>query len=82
MLFLIIGFLFLAYVPALRGKLHWYLAGLILAALIQETIQAIFGGRALAFNDVNAFTGDAIGGISAFIIWRIIFLARQLRQSQ
>jgi len=75
--FLIVGGLILLYVPVLLSKLHWYLAGLIVAALIQETIQAIFGGRALAFTDINAFKGDALGGISAFVLWRVIVWLRQ-----
>ncbi len=36
--FLIVGVLVLAYVPALRRRPLWYLAGLVLAALAQETI--------------------------------------------
>src|SRR5215470_11246974 len=37
--FLIVGILILAYLPVLRRKMHWYLAGLVLAALMQETVQ-------------------------------------------
>src|ERR1041385_5465845 len=38
--FLIVGLLVLAYLPAPRRKLHWYLVGLVLAALMEATIQA------------------------------------------
>src|SRR5262245_36045880 len=42
--FLIVGVLLLAYLPALRLKPHWYFLGLVVAALVQETIQALFRG--------------------------------------
>ena len=80
--FLIVGALILAYVPQLRHKLHWYLIGLVLAALMQETIQALFGSRMLSFTDANAFKGDALGGISAFILWRIILVFQHYRQTR
>jgi hypothetical protein len=66
--FLIIGLLLLAYVPALR-RLYWYLPALVLAALAQETIQALFRGAAPTFTDTNAFMGDALGGVTAFALW-------------
>ncbi len=80
--FLIVGVLILAYVPQLRHKLHWYLIGLVLAALMQETIQALFGGRMLSFTDMNAFKGDALGGISAFILWRITLVFQHYRRTR
>src|SRR5262249_47676568 len=53
--FLIVGVLLLAYLPVLRLRPYWYFPGLVLAALVQETIQAFFRGEAPAFSDVNAF---------------------------
>ena len=82
--FLIVGSLILAYLPPLRRQPLWYLLGLVLAALIQETIQAIFRGQAPTFTDYNAFSGDALGGVSAFALW-IVFsrflLARKRRMA-
>jgi hypothetical protein len=73
--FFIVGMLLLGVVPLLR-KLRWYLPGLVLAALVQETIQAFFRGQLPTFTDFNAFRGDALGGISAWLLW---FLFQQLR---
>jgi len=67
--FFIIGMLILYIVPALRRRPHWYILGLIMAALVQETIQAFFRGQLPTFTDFNAFKGDALGGISAWILW-------------
>jgi hypothetical protein len=67
--FLIVGALILAYLPGLRRQPLRYLLGLVLAALIQETIQALFRGQAPTFTDYNAFAGDALGGVSAFALW-------------
>jgi hypothetical protein len=78
--FLIVGFLILAYLSALRYKLHWYLVGLVLTALMQETIQALFAGSVPTFTDFNAFKGDALGGISAFVLWRIILVVQKSRR--
>ena len=72
--FLIVGVLILAYLPPLRRRPLWYLLGLVLAALIQETIQAIFRGQAPTFTDYNAFSGDALGGVSAFVFWSALAL--------
>jgi hypothetical protein len=72
--FLIIGLLVLAYIPALRRRPQWYLPGLVLAALAQETIQALFRGAAPTYTDLNAFTGDALGGLIAFAVWFTITL--------
>jgi hypothetical protein len=69
--FLIVGLLLLAYVPALRRP-YWYFPALVVAALAQETIQALARGAMPTFTDTNAFTGDAIGGFSAFALWVII----------
>ncbi len=68
-LFLIVGLLLLAYLPVLRRQPYWYLLGLALAALIQETIQAFFRGEMPTFTDVNAFAGDALGGLGALVLW-------------
>jgi hypothetical protein len=72
--FLVIGCLILAYVPALRQRPQWYALGLVLAALMQESIQAFARGDLPTFNDWNAFKGDALGGISAFLLSRAILL--------
>ncbi len=69
--FLIVGLLLLAYVPALRRP-YWYFPALVVAALAQETIQALVRGAAPTFSDFNALTGDAIGGLSAFALWAAI----------
>lgn len=72
--FLIVGVLILAYLPPLRRRPLWYLLGLVLAALIQEAVQAFFRGQAPTFTDFNAFSGDALGGVSAFVLWRVFSL--------
>ncbi len=69
--FLIVGLLLLAYIPALRRP-YWYIPALVLAALAQETVQAFARGVAPTFTDINAFKGDALGGLSAFALWYII----------
>ncbi len=83
--FLIVGLLILAYVPALRHRPHWYVLGLILAALVQESIQAVFRGTLPTFIDTNAFTGDALGGLGAYVIWSVVLLlpwAQRIRWSR
>lgn len=72
--FLIVGALILAYLPPLRRRPLWYLLGLVLAALIQEAVQAFFRGQAPTFTDFNAFSGDALGGVSAFVLWSVFSL--------
>lgn len=67
--FLLVGLLILLYAPPLRRKPLLYLAGLILAALIQETIQAFFRRQTPTFTDFNAFKGDALGGSLAYVLW-------------
>lgn len=67
-LFLIAGSLILKYLPFFRHRPYWYFLALIVAALIQETIQAFFRGQLPIFNDFNAFKGDALGGLSAFAL--------------
>ncbi len=79
--FLIVGLLILAYLPALRRLPQWYALSLLLAALMQEAIQALFRGDVPTFTDYNAFKGDALGGISAFVIWFIILRLRALRKN-
>jgi hypothetical protein len=74
--FFIIDMLILSIVPLLRCRPHWYGIGLILAALVQETIQACFRGEFPTFTDFNAFKGDALGGISAWLLWFILQLLR------
>jgi hypothetical protein len=66
--YLLVGLIVLGYLPVLRRKPHWYALGLVLVALVQETIQAIFRGELPTFNDFNAFRGDALGGLAAFTI--------------
>jgi uncharacterized BrkB/YihY/UPF0761 family membrane protein len=66
--FFLVGALLLAYWPALRHKPQWYFPGLVLAALVQETIQAIFRRQLPTFTDYNAFKGDALGGTVAFLL--------------
>jgi hypothetical protein len=66
--FLIVGLLLLAYIPALR-RAYWYVPALVVAALVQETVQAIFRGEAPTYTDTNAFAGDALGSLTAFALW-------------
>ena len=75
--FFAVGFLTLAAIPTLRRKPHWYFLGLLLAALMQETIQAVFRQQVPTFTDTNAFKGDALGGASAFLLWAILQLVRR-----
>jgi hypothetical protein len=78
--FLVIGLLVLHALPLLRRKPLWYLAGLVLAALVQETIQAVFRGEWPTFTDFNAFKGDAVGGVSAYALaWLVAKLWAQRR---
>lgn len=72
--FFIVGTLILNLVPALKRRLHWYILGLILAALMQEAIQAFFRGEIPTFTDFNAFRGDALGGMSAWVLQFILLL--------
>jgi hypothetical protein len=72
--FFIIGTLILNLVPSLKRKLHWYILGLIMAALVQEAIQACFRGEIPTFTDFNAFRGDALGGISAWLFQFVLLL--------
>ena len=65
--FFIVGALLLAYWPTLRHKPFWYFPGLVVAALVQETIQAVFRRQIPTFTDFNAFKGDALGGTAAFL---------------
>src|SRR5690348_1413997 len=75
--FFLVGFLVLAVIPALRRKPQWYFPGLVLVALIQETIQALFRGELPTFTDFNAFKGDALGGICAFALWLLVGLIQR-----
>lgn len=72
--FFVIGVLVLAVLPTIRRKPLVYFLGLVLAALAQETIQAIFRGQIPTYNDWNAFRGDALGGTSAFALWLLVAL--------
>jgi len=72
--FFLVGFLVLAVIPVLRRKPQWYFPGLVLVALVQETIQAFFRGELPTFTDFNAFKGDALGGICAFALWLLVGL--------
>src|SRR5215467_11070838 len=49
--FLVVGLLILSIVPALRRQPQWYFLGLVLAALVQETIQALARGQLPSFTD-------------------------------
>lgn len=77
--FLIIGLLILSIVPTLRRKPQWYFLGLVLTALVQETIQALFRGQLPTFTDFNAFKGDALGGASAFALSLALLLLQRAR---
>jgi uncharacterized BrkB/YihY/UPF0761 family membrane protein len=80
--FFLVGFLVLAAVPSLRRKPQWYFPGLVLAALVQETIQAFFRSQLPTFTDGNAFKGVALDGICAFGLWLLIgVLQRASRRS-
>lgn len=79
--FLIVGLLILGIVPALRRKPQWYFLGLVLAALVQETIQALFRGALPTFTDVNAFKGDALGGTTAFALFLSLSFILLLQRS-
>lgn len=72
----------LGYVPRLRRLPLLYLLGLVIAALVQETVQAIFRGQVPTYTDFNAFKGDALGGTLAFVVWAIISMAGRLRETQ
>lgn len=77
--FLIVGALVLACIPSLRRRPQWYFPCLVLVALIQETIQAIFRAEVPTFSDLNAFTGDALGGSAAFVLWIAVALFSRVR---
>jgi hypothetical protein len=81
--FFFVGALLLAYWPALRHRPQWYFPGLVLAALVQETVQAIFRRQVPTFTDFNAFKGDALGGTAAFLVSAalVYFPARRVRQA-
>ncbi|MGE5334426.1 MAG: hypothetical protein ACM3N4_06980 [Nitrososphaerota archaeon] len=76
--FFLVGFFVLALIPALRRKPQWYFPGLALAALVQETVQALFRGQIPTFTDFNAFKGDALGGICAFGLWLLAGFLQQV----
>jgi hypothetical protein len=76
--FLLVGTFILGLARGLRTKPWWYALGLVLAALVQETIQALFRRQTPTYTDFNAFKGDALGGASAFALWQVIALAQWL----
>ena len=79
--FLIVGLLVLVYLPMLRRRPLQYALGLVLAALVQETIQAFFRRQLPTFTDFNAFRGDALGGCGAFAVaWLMGALAALVRR--
>jgi hypothetical protein len=78
--FFAVGALILAYWPGLRRRPIWYLAGLALAALMQETIQAFFRHQLPTYTDYNAFKGDALGGVTAFLGWLVLSWLSGLRR--
>lgn len=67
-LFLGSGFFLLSYLPSLRAKPQRYVIAIVLMALIQEAIQAFFRNQLPTFTDFNAFRGDALGGLTAFVL--------------
>jgi hypothetical protein len=81
--FFLVGFLTLAVFPSLRHKPQWYLPGLVGAALIQESIQSLFRRQIPTFTDFNAFKGDALGGVGAFVLWALVgLLLRALKRAE
>jgi hypothetical protein len=70
--FFLVGWVVLFRLPAVRQKPLLYLAGLVAGALIQESIQALFRSQIPTFTDFNAFQGDAIGGITAFVMFAVV----------
>jgi hypothetical protein len=80
--FFLVGFLVLAVIPILRRKPQWYFPGLVLVALMQETVQALFRGQIPTFTDFNAFKGDALGGICAFVLWLLVGLVQRSARRQ
>jgi hypothetical protein len=78
--FFLVGFLVLAVIPPLRRKPQWYFPGLVVVALMQETIQALFRGELPTFTDFNAFKGDALGGVCAFALWLLVGLIQRWMQ--
>jgi hypothetical protein len=80
--FFLVSTLALTYVPGLRRLPLVYLLGLVAAALVQETVQAIFRGEAPTYTDFNAFKGDALGGALAFLLWAAIGAMLRVRESR
>jgi hypothetical protein len=80
--FFIVGTFILSLVPALKRRIHWYILGLIVAALIQEAIQAFFRGEIPTFADFNAFQGDALGGIGAWLLQFVLLLVSSYRKKK
>lgn len=78
-LFFLSGFFLLSYLPALRTKPQVYFVALVLMALIQEAIQAFFRHQLPTFTDFNAFRGDALGGLSAFLLSLILFRKKKVK---
>ena len=80
--FFIVGSALLVYWPFLRRNPVWYFLGLALAALVQETVQALFRRQVPTYTDFNAFRGDALGGALAFLGWLILSWLGNLRRSK
>jgi hypothetical protein len=80
--FFMVGFLAMAVVPTWRRRPERYFSGLVFAALIQETIQALFRGQLPAYTDTTAFLGDALGGTSAFVLWLLVSLLQHTLSKQ
>lgn len=80
--FFVIGFLVLMILAGLRRRPQWYFPALVFAALMQETIQAIFRGQVPTYSDFNAFKGDALGGVSAFVVWLLVMMVQRAASSQ
>jgi hypothetical protein len=77
--FFVVGSLLLAVVPAWRRKPQWYFPGLVGAALMQETIQALVRGQMPTYTDATAFRGDALGGSAAFLLWLLVSFHQHTR---
>jgi len=80
--FFLVSTLALTYVPRLRRLPLVYLLGLVAAALVQETVQAIFRGEVPRYTDFNAFKGDALGGALAFLLWAAVGTILRVRRSR
>ena len=69
-LFLLLGLLALAALPALRRRPWRYAGVLFLAGVGQEAFQLLYKQRPLAFDDARDLATDLVGLIAAFaVVW-------------